>query len=72
VAQGRVRQPGRAAAGAPQPGDGEAEGLTRLAVEQAFAGDPAALKLCLARTVAPAVFAGDTAPSPLQCSSRPC
>jgi len=33
--------------------DGEAEALTRLAVEQAFAGDPAALKLCLARTVAP-------------------
>ncbi len=33
--------------------DGEAEALTRLAVKQAFAGDPAALKLCLARTVAP-------------------
>ena len=33
--------------------DGEAEALTRLAVEQAFAGDPAAMKLCLARTVAP-------------------
>ena len=33
--------------------DGEAEGLIRLAVEQAFAGDPAAMKLCLARTVAP-------------------
>jgi len=33
--------------------DGEAEALIRLAVTQAFAGDPAALKLCLARTVAP-------------------
>ena len=33
--------------------DGEAEALTRLAVEQAFAGDLTALKLCLARTVAP-------------------
>src|SRR5260370_39572874 len=33
--------------------DGEAEALTRLAVEQAFAGDPAALKLCLARKGAP-------------------
>jgi len=33
--------------------DGEAEGLIRLAVEQAFAGDPTAMRLCLARTVAP-------------------
>ena len=33
--------------------DGEAEALLRFAVEQAFAGDPTALKLCLARTVAP-------------------
>src|SRR5258705_804582 len=33
--------------------DGEAEALIRLAVEQAFAGDPSALKLCLARTIAP-------------------
>jgi hypothetical protein len=33
--------------------DGEAEALIRLAVEQAFAGDSTALKLCLARTVAP-------------------
>ncbi len=33
--------------------DGEAEALFRLAVQQAFAGDPTALKLCLARTVAP-------------------
>jgi len=33
--------------------DGEAEALIRLAVTQAFAGDPTALKLCLARTVAP-------------------
>ena len=33
--------------------DGEAEALTRKAVELALAGDPAALRLCLDRTVAP-------------------
>jgi hypothetical protein len=33
--------------------DGEAEALTRKAVEMALAGDPAALRLCLDRTVAP-------------------
>jgi len=33
--------------------DGEATALTRKAVEMALAGDPAALRLCLDRTVAP-------------------
>jgi Family of unknown function (DUF5681) len=33
--------------------DGEATALTRKAVELALAGDPAALRLCLDRTVAP-------------------
>jgi hypothetical protein len=33
--------------------DGEAEALVRKAVELAFAGDPAAMRLCLARTIAP-------------------
>lgn len=33
--------------------DGEAAALTRKAVEMALAGDPAALRLCLDRTVAP-------------------
>ena len=33
--------------------DGEAAALTRKAVELALAGDPAALRLCLDRTVAP-------------------
>jgi Family of unknown function (DUF5681) len=33
--------------------DGEAEGLTRKAVELALAGDPAALRLCLDRVLAP-------------------
>ncbi len=33
--------------------DGEAEALVRWAVEQAFAGDPTAMRLCLARTIAP-------------------
>src|SRR5579859_7991382 len=32
--------------------DGEAEALTRKAVEMALAGDPVALRLCLERTVA--------------------
>ena len=33
--------------------DGEATALTRKAIELALAGDPAALRLCLDRTVAP-------------------
>ncbi len=33
--------------------DGEAEALTRKAIEHALAGDPAVLRLCLDRTVAP-------------------
>jgi uncharacterized protein DUF5681 len=33
--------------------DGEAEALSRKAIELALAGDPAALRLCLDRTVAP-------------------
>ncbi len=33
--------------------DGEAEALVRWAVEQAFAGDPTAMRLCLARMIAP-------------------
>jgi hypothetical protein len=33
--------------------DGEAEALTRKAVELALAGDPSALRLCLDRIVAP-------------------
>jgi hypothetical protein len=33
--------------------DGEAAALTRKAIEMALAGDPAALRLCLDRTVAP-------------------
>jgi hypothetical protein len=33
--------------------DGEATALTRKAIELALAGDPAALRLCLHRTVAP-------------------
>ncbi len=33
--------------------DGEATALTRKAVELALAGDPAALRLCLDRTIAP-------------------
>ena len=33
--------------------DGESEALTRKAIELALAGDPAALRLCLDRTVAP-------------------
>jgi hypothetical protein len=33
--------------------DGEAEALARKAVEMALAGDPAALRMCLDRTVAP-------------------
>jgi hypothetical protein len=43
----------RATRGAELLLDGEATALTRKAVELALAGDPAALRLCLDRTVAP-------------------
>jgi uncharacterized protein DUF5681 len=50
------RQPGsrnRASLAAEALLDGETEALTRKAVELALAGDPTALKLCLARMLAP-------------------
>ncbi len=48
--RGRVNRGTRAAAVLL---DGEAENLARKAVEMALDGDPAALRLCLDRTVAP-------------------
>jgi hypothetical protein len=61
VCEGSVRNPGGRARGSTNRAtraaelllDGEATALTRKAVELAFAGDAAALRLCLDRTVAP-------------------